>query len=361
MTTRTIRWGIIGLGRIAARFADALAGTPGALLGAVCSRNLDKAKRFAAAAGGEALGFADTAMMLKAGKIDAVYIASPNSVHKAHALEVIAAGKAVLCEKPLAGCAADAEDIAEAARAAGVFCMEAMWTRFLPAVIEARRLVNAGTIGEIREFHGDLSYRQPFRPNSRFYDPVLGGGALLDLGVYPLSLAMLFMGRPASWAACGALAPNGVEARAAMAMGFAGGTATLSCAFDNEGANEAIIVGTAGRIRLHRPLLSPSALTLVLGDDAALADGDETGEALPAGPSKGVGASLRAAIRPFDPRSSRLIAKPYRGNGLGHQIEEVSRCLLAGLTESPTMPMADSVAALRVIDALRRQIRAPAA
>ena len=173
MTTRTIRWGIIGLGHIAAKFADALAGTPGAVLGAACSRDLDKAKRFAAAAGGEALGFSDIGMMLKTGKIDAVYVASPNTVHKVHALEAIAAGKAVLCEKPLAGSAADAQDIANAARAAGVFCMEAMWTRFLPAVFEARRLVNEGALGDIREFHGDLSFYQPFRPDSRCYDPVL--------------------------------------------------------------------------------------------------------------------------------------------------------------------------------------------
>ncbi len=357
MTTRIIRWGIIGLGRIAATFADALAGTQGAVLGAVCSRDLDKAKRFAAAAGGEALGFSDIGLMLKTGKIDAVYVASPNTVHKAHALAAIASGKAVLCEKPLAGNADDAQDIVDAARAAGVFCMEAMWTRFLPAVVEARRLVNEGVLGEIREFHGDLSFHQPFRPDNRFYDPVLGGGALLDLGVYPLSLAMLFMGHPQSWTASGVLAPTGVEARAAITLGFAKGTAMLSCALDNEGANEAMIVGTQGRIRLHRPLNSPSALTFMRGGEVRPVMGLEMPEVLPGGASTGVAASLRAAIRPFHPGKSRVIVKPYRGNGLGHQIEEVSRCLLAGLTTSPLMPLADSVAALRVIDDLRRKLR----
>ncbi len=357
MTTRTIRWGIIGLGRIAATFADALAGTPGNILGAVCSRDLDKAKRFAAAAGGEALGFFDIGMMLKTGKIDAVYVASPNTVHKAHALEAIAAGKAVLCEKPLAGSAADAQDIADAAQAAGVFCMEAMWTRFLPAIVEARRLVTEGVLGEIREFHGDLSYHQPFRPDSRFYDPVLGGGALLDLGVYPLSLAMLFMGHPVSWTASGVLAPTGVEARAAITLAFAKGTATLSCALDNEGANEALIVGTEGRIRLHRPLNSPSSLTLTRGGAMRPEMDPEAPVAWPGGASTGISQSLRAAVRPFNPRNNRVIVKPYRGNGLGHQIEEVSRCLLAGLTESPAMPLSDSVAALRVIDDLRRNLR----
>jgi predicted dehydrogenase len=358
MAAREIRWGIIGLGRIAALFADALAGTPGARLGAVCSRRLDKAKRFAAAAGGGANAFSDVDTMLRAGGIDAVYVASPNTLHLPHALAAIAAGKAVLCEKPLAGTAAEARQMAEAAQAAGVFFMEAMWTRFLPAVVEARRLVGSGAIGDVRDVHADLSFRQPYRADSRFYNPVLGGGALLDLGVYGLSLAIHFAGRPTGWRGTGLIAPSGVEARAAVALSFAEATATLSCGFDTEGANEAMIIGSRGRIRLHRPMNGPSALTVTRSALVGTAgDGATDADPLPTGPSTGHLASLKAAVRPFNPARSRVVLKPYRGNGLGHQIDEVSRCLHAGLTESPVMPLADSVMALEVIDDLRRSLR----
>ena len=356
MAQREITFGIVGLGRIAAGFAEALMGTPGARVAAVCSRDMAKAQAFAAAAGGAA-PFDDLSAMLEKGGIDVLYVASPNTLHRAHALAAIAAGKGVLVEKPFAASAAEAEEIAAAARQAGVFCMEALWTRFVPAVREAKALIASGALGEVRSFQGDLAYAQGFHPNSRFYDPKLGGGALLDLGVYPLSLALHLMGTPSSWTAAGCLAPTGVEARASVALAYPQGAASFTCGFDAEGTNGAVIVGTAARLTLHRPLNAPALLTLT-PQPAPRPPRSGPSTQVPAGAAAGSRQALKTAARALSPLKKRAIYRPYRGNGMGHQIDEVVRCLRAGLTESEIMPLADSIRQLAIIDDLSRMIRA---
>lgn len=355
MAERIINIGIVGLGRIAATFAEALLGTAGARLAAVCSRDMAKARAFAAGSGGPK-PFDNLAAMLESSAIDVLYVASPNTLHRAHALAAIAAGKGVLVEKPFAASADEAREIADAARQAGVFCMEALWTRFVPAVREAKALIASGALGEVRSFQGDLAYAQGYHPNSRFFNPALGGGALLDLGVYPLSLALHLMGPPTFWTAAGCLAPTGVEMRASAALSYPQGAASFTCGFDAEGANGAVIVGEKARLTLHRPLNAPALLTLA-PQPAPRPPRSGPSTQIPGGASAGTRPALKTALRALNPLKKRAIYRPYRGNGMGHQIDEVVRCLRAGLSESEIMPLADSIRQLEIIDDLSRLVR----
>jgi predicted dehydrogenase len=353
-------WGIIGLGRIAASFAEAIAGTPGHRVVAVASRDEAKARRFAQAVGPGCAGFGDIERMLGQPGVDVVYIASPNTLHREHALACLAGGRPVLVEKPLAATADDAWAIVEAARAAGLFCMEALWTRFLPAVQEARRLIATGQLGRVTGLAGELAYHHPFAPGSRFHDPNLGGGALLDLGVYPLSLAIHLLGRPDGWSGSGLMAPTGVEQQAAVTLRFKTALATVSCGFAAEGANGMSIVCEGGRIHLMRPMLAPPGLLITHGAPPSPPAAAEP-PSLPGAAAGGFTAARKAAVRALNPLGNRPVLKPYRGNGLGHQAEEVARCLGQGLTESPTMPLDESILVLAIIDDVRRQIAREAA
>ncbi len=352
-----VRWGIIGLGQIALRFAGALLSRSDATIAAVCSRSADKAQGFAQACG--ATAFTDLAAMLNAG-IDIVYIASPHSLHCQHAVACLAAGKAVLIEKPIAATLQDAEVIADAARRSGRFAMEAMWTRFVPAVVEAKRLVDAGAIGKVTGFEASLSFPHAYDPQNRLFDPALGGGSLLDLGVYPISLALHFLGEPQAVTGMTVAAPNGVDLQAGIMMRHAqentdAAMSRLSCGFDAEGSNDAVIIGTTGRIRLQRPLYAPAALIVSrpAGPLAATAIVPaERVAAMPAPSSEHKRAAWKQIMRPA--RQSSIRSYPYRGDGFPHQIDEVHRCLGAALSESPVMPLAASLGAMRIVEAVRR-------
>jgi predicted dehydrogenase len=341
-----VKWGIIGLGAIAARFAGAVMARTDARIAVVASRSADKAARFAAACG--ATGFEDIGAML-ATRPDVVYIASPHTLHRDHALACLDAGIPVLIEKPIAASSADALEIASRAGRSGVFAMEALWTRFLPAVAEAKRLVDAGAIGRLVGFQAQLSHAQAFDPASRFFDPALGGGCLLDLGVYPLSLALHFLGRPDHVAGTVLHAPTGVDRQASVSLRCGDALASIHCGFDAEGPNDAVLIGETGRIRLQRPLYAPAALMVSRAPPPRSASTAEPPAPVRAG--TGNGAAFRQMLRPL--RGASFRRHPFTGDGFAHQIDEVHRCLAQGLAESATMPLGDSVEALRIIEAVR--------
>src|ERR1700738_1146680 len=191
------RWGIWGTGAIAHLVANDFPLANGALLHAVASRTGERAKEFASAYGA-ARWYEGLDSLLKDEEIDVVYVATPNHRHLEDCLACIQSGKAVLCEKPLALNLAQAQLIVHTARLHKVFCMEAMWTRFLPAVKEAKRCIDAGDIGPIRLIQGNFAYPAPWGNNSRLFDINMGGGALLERGVYLLSLAQQLLGVPYS-------------------------------------------------------------------------------------------------------------------------------------------------------------------
>jgi len=321
-----VRWGFVGPGRIASAMARELVDlVPDGTLHAVASRSVERARafadRFAATA---AYGGPDAAGELAADPdVDAVYVATPHPQHRAAALAAVAAGKPVLVEKAFTATARGAADVAEAARAAGVFCMEAMWTRFQPAVARLRELVGEGAIGEVRSVRADLGLRRPFDPGDRLWDPAQGGGALLDLGVYPISFAQMVLGGvPERVQVSGVLGPQGVDAESTVLLSFADRHATASCSLLSRLPGSAAVHGSEGWIEVPPRFHHPHRLVLRRGD------GD--GEAAP-----------------------EVIEAPATGAGYWHTFAEVHRCLAAELVESPVMPLADTLAVMGVLqDAL---------
>lgn len=317
---RTLRWGILGTGAIARSFAAELARASGHVLEAVGSRSAATAAEFGRRlpcrthAAYEAL-CADP-------RVDIIHIATPHNFHREHALLAIAHGKPVLVEKPFTVNAAEAREVVDAARAAGVFCMEAMWTRFLPATRRVLGWIADGAIGRVLEIEADFGFRAPFDPQSRLFSPALAGGALLDVGVYTVSYACAIAGGPPSrTTATATLAPTGVDEHTTMVMSWDDGTrARLSCSLGTRTPNAAVIRGTDGRIEVPWFWRADRA-TLVSAGGAP-----------------------------------RTVALPPLGKGFVHEAVEAGRCLRAGLGESPLMPPEETVAIMSCLDECRRQI-----
>ncbi len=335
---RPFSWGIVGAGAIARQFAADLAHAPGARIGAVLTRSGRLPDAFAPLAGGARV-VASLDDLLSLADIDAVYVATPNSAHATQTLAAIAAGKPVLVEKPLATTSADARRIADAARAACVFAMEAMWTRFLPAIDAARDIIGSGRIGEVFRVRAELAYRREETPGSRFFDPALGGGASLDLGVYPLSLAMLLFGRPDKVTGTWRRSRSGVDMAVDARLGFGPVTAELSCGFDRDGDNAFTIFGSKGALRIHPPFLKAQRLTVFHGRIAPL-------------PLIGADASglvARVATRmPLPGRSTSRYDFP--GGGLQFEARATMDAVRAGQKACAAAPLADSVAVLEAIE-----------
>ncbi|MGX5736434.1 Gfo/Idh/MocA family protein [Bosea thiooxidans] len=332
----------MGTGAIAGLFAADLSLVPQARLAAVHSRSRDKAQAFAGRFG-SATTYDDEAAFLADPAVEAVYVATPNHLHVAQALAAIAAGKPVLIEKPIALKSGDVELIAEAARQRGVFAMEALWSRFLPALRAARAHIAAGRIGPIRRVRADLSYAHPQEPGSRFFDPVLGGGAAFDLGVYPLSLTLHLLGEPQAASGRWFRAGTGVDLRSEFRLNYAGAVAELSCGFDRTGANRFLIEGTQGALLLEGPFLKAQRLT-VYADPGRAAEAYERGQ--------GLATRLLDRI-PLPGRRRENHAFP--GRGLQFQAEAAMAAIRAGETASATMPLAESAAVLRIVETVLAQ------
>jgi len=309
----TVRWGIAGPGRIASTVAAEFVHVEDAELVAVGSRSLERAEEFAGRHGiGHPYGSYDE---LFASDVDAIYLATPHAQHTALALAAIEAGKAVLVEKAFATSVADTEAIISAARARGVFVMEAMWTRFLPAIVHLRELVASGELGDIRAVYGDLLAFREFDPDDRLFNPTMGGGAVLDLGVYVVSFAQQFLGNPDVVHAVGGFYPNGVEGEAGLLLGWSDGRfSTQAIGLTAPGPGRQVVAGTKGWVevlpRFHR------------------------GE--------------RLSIHPLGEKPRELVL-PRTGSGYCHEIAHVNECLAQGLTESPVMPLDDTLAVQQVL------------
>ena len=320
-TPPPIRWGILGTGGIAATFTEDLLRMPDQVVAAVGSRAPASAAAFAeryaipAAYGSYAELAADPSL-------DVIYVATPHSGHHAAALLCLRAGRAVLCEKSFTVTAAEAEELVAAAGIANRFLMEAMWTRFNPAVVRLRELVAEGVIGEVRSVTADFSFSFPYDPAHRLFDPGLGGGAVLDLGVYPVSFAWMLLGEPATVHAVAGLAPNGVDANTGILLGYRNGAvALLHCSLEAEGPVAATVLGTKGRIEVHAPFFRPTALTVH-----------------PAGAERWT------------------YSVELDGHGYTYQAAEVASRLRAGELESPVMSLAETVGIMRTLDTIRAQV-----
>ena len=315
-----IRWGILGPGKIAHKFATGLKSIPDAALVAVGSRTLDRATRFAAEYNVPRVhGHYES--LAADPEVDVVYVATPHPLHHDTAMLCLKAGKAVLLEKPFTINAREGEELVEVARSNDVFLMEAMWMRFLPMVVQIREWLAQQLIGEPRIVMADFGFRGDWNPEGRLLNPALGGGALLDVGIYPLSLAsMVFGGVPRNVTGLCHFGQTGVDEQSAMVLSYEGGElAVLTCAVRTGTAHEARILGTTGSI--HMPAFWH-------GTQATLA---------------------------MEGQESKTICCPKEGNGYNYEAVEVGRCLRAGLKESPIIPLSETLSMMRTLDELRRQ------
>ncbi|WP_282070568.1 Gfo/Idh/MocA family protein [Janibacter hoylei] len=320
-----LRWGLLGAGWIAEQMTIALQGTSQQVV-AVGSRDLGRAQAFVAAHAPGARAHGDYASLVADDEVDVVYVASPHSEHLEHALLAIGANKHVLVEKPIAPTAAEAAQIAAAAGEAGVYCMEAMWTRFLPHIDVLRQVLDAGLLGEVSTVLADHSIQLWPDGPERLADPDLAGGAMLDLGIYPLSFASLCLGGITSATGLGSLTDRGVDRRLAwVAQGPTGAVASLATDMSVSSPTTASVNGTWARLELDTMFYTPTTMRLVGADGVVL---DE------------------------------MVGDPIEQHrGLRHEATEVALRVTAGETESPVMPLEESVHLIGVAEALLASLR----
>jgi predicted dehydrogenase len=353
-----IRWGILGTGKVAQDFVPGLRAVPNVSLAAVASRTARNAEAFAqkfviprAYASYEAL--------VSDPDVDVVYIATPASAHRDHCLLALSAGKAVLCEKPFTTTAAAAREVVAKARSTGLFCMEAMWMRFLPAIARLRELLEQKVIGEVRVLCADLGFPARYDPASRLFDPKRGGGALLDLGVYPLSLASLVLGRPDHIVAQATVGPTGVDEEAAAILHYPSGKlAVLTASLRGELPGEGLIVGTRGQIRIHSPLYRPHRLSVrthpePTGVTASSSGGGWRARLKSSSLLRSVYFRFEGLLRPLLQGRPAAQVAPFTGNGYNYEAAEVVRCLRAGEGESAVMPLDETVAIMEMLDEIQ--------
>ena len=317
----SIRWGVIGTGGIASAFVEDLRLLPDAVVVAVGSRQAPSADAFAREHD-VPKAHPSYAELVADEDVDVVYVSTIHPGHHDAAMLAIEAGKAVLLEKPFTMDAAEAQSLVDAARARGVFLMEAMWARFVPHMVRVRELLAAGALGDVRLVIADHCQWFPDDPTHRLLAPDLGGGALLDLGIYPVSFASMVLGEPAAVTAVSTAAVTGVDATTSLLMQHDGGAqAVLTTTLSAVGPNRAAVVGTDARLEIDSVFYAPSSFTLTRRD---------------------------GSIERFE--------QPHDGLGLRHEAAEVMTCVRDGRLESDVMPLDESVAIMRTMDEVRRQI-----
>ncbi|MBA7691301.1 scyllo-inositol 2-dehydrogenase (NADP(+)) IolU [subsurface metagenome] len=314
------RWGIVGPGRIARKFADALNHIENAKLQAVASTNAQRAKDFAQKY--YATNYYDSyEQLFSDDTVDIVYIATTHNFHCNNTLDALNAKKHVLCEKPMAVNASQVKQMINSAQSNKVFLMEAMWTRFLPMMAEARDIIAKGTIGPPQLLHADFGVKFNFDPKSRIYNPNLAGGALLDLGVYCLALASMIFGRPNNILSTIKMADTGVDERSTVLLEYDNAkVAVLFQALDIETPKQALIIGTEGSIALHPVWTAGSDYTLKLNNGTEKTYNANTHE-----------------------------------NGFIYQIMAVHESLNAGKTQCDLMGLDETLTIAETMDTLRAQ------
>ena len=319
---KKIRWGILGPGTIAEKFATGLKAIPNTEIAAVGSRAFQRANTFADTFDiphrhGNYVDLAHNP------EVDVIYIATPHPFHKECAILCLEAGKAVLCEKPLTVDAEQAEEMIACAREHKQFLMEAMWTRFLPVIVKVREWLADGAIGELRLLTANHASRKVLSPETlegRLFNPKLGGGGLLDVGVYTVALAYMVFGEPTKITSLAHIGETNVDEQASILLGYnAGQIANLFCAIRTETSKEARIVGTEGTIHIPEFWQATSATLTQTGKDPV------------------------------------HIEIPFAANGFENQAIEVINCLREGRLESRVMPLDESLSIIKTMDTVREQ------
>ena len=315
---KLIKWGILGPGAVSRLFAEGLRSAAGAQIEAVGSRSPERARRFASEFGVRHWYGSYTEMLRHPG-IEAVYVGTPHSFHREHTMLCLEAGRNVLCEKPFAINAPQAKEMAEEARSRNLALMEAMWIRFLPALKRVVELIGEGAIGKVREVRADFGFRAEFDPGNRLFDPALGGGALLDVGVYPVTLAHMILGRPDTVEATARIGETGVDEESGARFGYEDGSgAVLTMSISRETSCDALITGAEGAISIPAPWWQSERFMLAHGSG-----------------------------------KQKSFHLSYRGNGHTHQAEEFMNIIRMGKKESEIMPLDDSISVMESLDRIR--------
>jgi predicted dehydrogenase len=319
ITSETINWGILGPGSIANRFAKGLKSVPDGKLYAVGSRSQEKATEFADKYDAPKR-YGSYEALAADPDVQAVYIATPHPQHKDAMLLCLNHGKAVLCEKPFTVNAKEAAEVIHLARAKNLFLMEGMWARFFPGMVRVRELLASGVIGEVKMLQADFGFRTGVNPEGRLFNLALAGGGLLDVGVYPISLASMLFGTPTGISGLAQIGETGVDEMAAVTLKYAQGQlASIVAGIRISTPSEATLFGTDGSLKLHAPFWNPVNLTLK-------ANG-----------------------------KTEEISVPFEGEGFNYEAQEVQSCLRAGKTESAIMPLDETLSIMQTLDTLRSQ------
>ena len=318
--TKTYKWGILGAARIANKFADGLKILPNAERYAIASRSLERAEAFKEKHG-FTKAFGSYEEMLADSELDVVYIATTNNLHFEHTMMCLEAGKAVLCEKPFASDLLQVKQMVDKSREKNVFLMEALWSRFVPSMIQFKEQVENGAIKRPMLLQCDFGFISPFDPYNRIYAPDLGGGSIPDIGIYPIFTAMYLFGKPESIEVMSVAAPTGTDWTTSILLKHKKKEISmLTSSFEMILDNEARVYGESGYLKLHSMFHMPTRLTLRTND------GRETD-----------------------------IPLNLAGNGYNYEAAEVMDCLDKGLIESPSLPHAFSIELMQVLDEVSRK------
>ena len=316
---KKVNWGIIGAGWIASQFAEDLKLLPQAELKAIASRSPERSEKFAEEMG-ITTAYGTWEEMAGDDNIDAVYIATHHPFHYENALACLQRGKAVLCEKPFTMNLRELKELIEVARSTGVFLMEAIWTRFFPSTRKVMEIMERGELGRLQSVYADFGFRHEYDPSHRLYDPAKGGGALLDIGIYPVFISMLTAGKPENIHATARFAPTGTDHSCSMIFRQKDEVvSSLNCTLMSESPVEANLLFDKGRIRMEPWFLTPGPITLFR-----------------------------------EGKDPEKMAFPEQGKGYHYEAAEVMRCLDEGLTESPMLTLDFSLQLMETLDEIRK-------
>jgi predicted dehydrogenase len=317
---KNYRWGIMGAGKIADKFCTALMATEGAEVYAVASRDMDKAKDYAARYNAVAT-YNNYEDLVNDQNVDIIYIATPHSFHYEQTLLCLQHNKPVLCEKPMSLSTKQTTEMIAAAAEKKLFLMEGMWTACMPFMEKILSLIKEDAIGQPQYIHADFGFTAPFDPAGRLFKKALGGGSVLDVGIYPIFLATIIFGKPSLIQSVSKLTTTGVDEYANMVLQYPGGqTAHLLSSISFNTALEAEIIGTKGRIKIDNPCFKATDFTLILNDG-----------------------------------TSEHFSMPHQSNGFEHQIKEVMHCLDNGLLQSSKVPHQLTITVSNIMEEVLKQ------
>jgi predicted dehydrogenase len=313
-----IKWGILAPGHIARGFVAGLKALEGAELYAVASRSYNKAAAFAKEFGFQKV-YGSYSELADDPDVDVIYVATPHHLHFENAMMCIQKGKAVLCEKPFTINSKQLDILVKTAREKKVFLMEAVWTRFLPGIIKTMELIKEGQIGEIKMLNADFGFQADYNPESRLFNPFLGGGSLLDIGIYPVFLSLLLLGYPKEIKAVAIKVPTGVDESVSISLAYeSGALASLYCTFACFTTTDADIYGDKGKIHLETQWFRPTEVVLSRNNE-----------------------------------SPEELSFPAKANGYEYEALEVMKCIENGFTESNILGLDFSLQLMKLLDAIR--------